>query len=108
MEPPLELELDEPEPEPLDFEAVESAEDEPSPEAFGFVSESDPMSDLERAFEPALERSFLAQPEPLKCTVGGAKALRKVPSAPQAGQNRGPGSLIPWITSVRSPQFEQR
>jgi hypothetical protein len=57
---------------------------------------------------PALERSFFAQPEPLKCTAGSAKALRSVPSAPHAGQNRGPGSLIPWITSVRSPQFEHR
>lgn len=69
---------------------------------------SDPASDLAGAFADELERSFLAQPEPLKWTAGGANALRSVPSAPQAGQNRGPGSLIPWITSVRPAQFEQR
>ena len=85
-----------------------SADDEPSPEALDFALESDPASDLERDFELLLERSFFAHPEPLKCTAGRPKAFRRVPSAPQAGQNRGPGSLIPWITSVRSPQFEQR
>jgi len=55
-----------------------------------------------------LERSFFAQPEPLKWTVGVAKAFRSVPSAPHAGQNRGPGASIPWMTSVVCPQFEQR
>lgn len=54
------------------------------------------------------DRSFFAQPEPLKCTVGVESALRIVPSAPQAGQNRGPASLMPWITSVSCRQFEQR
>jgi hypothetical protein len=54
------------------------------------------------------ERSFFAQPDPLKWTVGGANALRSVPSAPHAGQNRGPGASMPWITSVSCRQDEQR
>jgi hypothetical protein len=53
------------------------------------------------------DRSFLAQPEPLKWTVGAENAFVRVPSAPHAGQNRGPASLMPWITSVRVRQFEQ-
>ena len=52
-------------------------------------------------------RSFFAQPDPLKRIAGVLKPLRSVPSAPQLGQKRGPGSLIPWMTSVRCPQFEQ-
>ena len=54
-----------------------------------------------------LERSFFAQPVPLKWIVGGAKAFVIVPSAPHSGQNLGPGSLIPWTTSVRWPQLLQ-
>jgi hypothetical protein len=44
------------------------------------------------AFLPPLAecRSFFAHPEPLKTMVGGANALRIVPSAPQAGQKIGP------------------
>jgi hypothetical protein len=53
------------------------------------------------------DRSFFAQPEPLKWTAGAVSALVSVPSAPQLGQNRGPVSLMPWITSVRCRQFEQ-
>jgi hypothetical protein len=53
------------------------------------------------------ERSFLAQPEPLKWTAGETKALRSVSSAPHAGQNRGAGASIPWMNSVRVEQFEQ-
>jgi hypothetical protein len=53
------------------------------------------------------ERSFFAQPEPLKWIAGLTSALRIVPSVPQLGQKRGPGSLIPWITSTRCRQFEQ-
>ena len=50
----------------------------------------------------ALEaRSFLAQPDPLNRNVGVVKPFRIVPSAPQAGQNRGPSSWMPWMTSVR-------
>ena len=75
----------------------------------------DPSDESLAGAEPALdrvplelERSFFAQPEPLKWTAGVAKALRRVPSAPHAGQNRGPGALMPWMTSVVCPQFEQR
>jgi hypothetical protein len=53
------------------------------------------------------DRSFLAQPEPLKWIAGVASALRIPPSNPQLGQKRGPASLIPWITSTRCWQFEQ-
>jgi hypothetical protein len=55
----------------------------------------------------AEDRSFFAQPEPLKWTVGAVNAFVSVPSAPHAGQNRGPASLMPWITSVRVWQLEQ-
>jgi hypothetical protein len=54
-----------------------------------------------------LDRSFLAQPDPLKWTVGAANVLRIVPSAPHAGQNRGPGASMPWITSVFCRQDAQ-
>jgi hypothetical protein len=57
--------------------------------------------------DAALDRSFLAQPEPLKWIVGGANAFVIVPSAPQLGQNLGPLSWIPWTTSVRWPQLLQ-
>jgi hypothetical protein len=50
-------------------------------------------------------RSTLAQPEPLKTMAGLENSLRIVPSAPHSGQNRGPPSLIPWITSVVRPQL---
>jgi hypothetical protein len=81
---------------PLDVLAAASPEDE---EELAFA-----------AFVRALlaeDRSFFAQPEPLKWTVGAVNALVMVPSAPQLGQNRGPASLMPWITSVRCRQFEQ-
>jgi len=52
-------------------------------------------------------RSFFAQPEPLKWIAGVVNPFRSVPSAPQLGQNRGAGSLIRWMTSVRCPQLEQ-
>ena len=53
------------------------------------------------------ERSFFAQPDPLKCTAGVLKPFRIVPSAPHSGQKRGPWSLMPWITSVTRPQLVQ-
>jgi hypothetical protein len=52
-------------------------------------------------------RSFFAQPEPLKRIAGVLKPFFREPSAPQLGQNRGVGSLIPWMTSVRWPHVEQ-
>jgi hypothetical protein len=51
--------------------------------------------------EPLDARSLRAHPEPLKWTAGVLKPFFMVPSAPQLGQNRGPSSLIPWMTSVR-------
>jgi len=59
------------------------------------------------AFVALDTRSFLAQPLPLKWTAGVLKPLRSVPSAPQAGQNRGPSALMPWMTSVTRPHEVQ-
>jgi hypothetical protein len=79
-------------------------EDEPSPE---LASEAAELLAFVRA--PLVdERSFLAQPEPLKWTVGVDSAFFMVPSAPHDGQNLGPASLMPWITSVTCRQFEHR
>jgi hypothetical protein len=87
-----------------------------SPASTGFVSdvevEPEPLESLSPDAEDFLAvraawRSFLAQPEPLKTIVGGANVLRIVPSAPQAGQNRGPSSLMPRMMSVRWPQALQ-
>ena len=105
--PALELESLE---EPLGFVEPEPDDADPSPPAVSVLVApvSAPDSDFARALVLADERSFFAQPEPLKCTVGATNALRIVPSAPQAGQNSGPGALIPWITSVRSRQLEHR
>ena len=96
----------------VDAEAVPPAE--PPPDADDAVdSESAPAvgSELDelRALvgEELVERSFLAQPEPLKWTVGAANVLRIVPSRPQLGQVRGPASLIPWRNSTTSPQALQ-
>ena len=91
------------------------------PESFGaegFASLPDPASDapleslelVAAAFDfvPLVDdRSFFAQPEPLKWMAGETIALRRVPSAPQFGQKFGAGSLIPWITSVTCLQLEQ-
>jgi hypothetical protein len=68
----------------------------------------DPPAAAAFVFEPEeLERSFLAQPEPLKWTDGATNAFRSVSSAPQLGQKRGWGASIPWMNSVRVVQFEQ-
>jgi hypothetical protein len=70
--------------------------------------------DAESLPDPAREvldaadaRSFFAHPEPLKWTAGVLKPLRIVPSAPHSGQKRGPGSLIPWITSASRRHLPQ-
>jgi hypothetical protein len=65
----------------------------------------DPPLDDDRPLEA--RRSTLAQPEPLKTIDGADIALRIVPSAPHSGQNRGPASLMPWMTSVTRPQLRQ-
>jgi hypothetical protein len=104
-------------PEPPD--SFEPARDEPSPEPDECSLEpgepsleavEPPDSDAAAAFvfvPLELDRSFLAQPEPLKWTDGATKALRRVSSAPQAGQNFGAGASIPWMNSVRVEHFEQ-
>jgi hypothetical protein len=66
----------------------------------------EPSADLERA-RLVDDRSFFAQPEPLKWTAGLTSAFRIVASSPHAGQNRGPVSLIRWITSIRCRQDVQ-
>ena len=71
-----------PDPDDPDDEPDPSVEPPEAAEAFVFALE-------------ALDRSFLAQPDPLKWTAGGANALRRVSSAPQAGQNRGAGASMP-------------
>jgi hypothetical protein len=83
---------------------------EPEPGVPPSLEDEPPDSDAAAALvldRLALERSFLAQPEPLKWTFGGTNALRRVSSAPQAGQNRGAGASMPWMNSVRVEQFEQ-
>jgi hypothetical protein len=60
--------------------------------------------DAARVLDP---RSFFAQPVPLKWMAGAVKPFVIVPSAPHSGQNFGPWSLMPWMTSVTWPQAEQ-
>jgi hypothetical protein len=90
-EPLLELEpdsLSEPEPEPV----PPSDELEPLLESL-FSS----LARVDRADDP---RSFFAHPLPLKWIAGATNAFVIVPSAPHSGQNLGPWSLMPWMTSV--------
>jgi hypothetical protein len=93
-----------------DPEAAPPAVEPPSAEPAPLALEVDPDFGDDR-LEPAPaddeRRSSFAQPEPLNTTAGAVIALRIVPSAPQFGQNRGPWSLIPWMTSVTRPQAPQ-
>ncbi|HUQ43887.1 MAG TPA: hypothetical protein VM451_05670 [Candidatus Limnocylindria bacterium] len=84
--------------DPFDF-------DDPSPELSPSPDEA--ALDARVRLLLALDRSFFAQPEPLKWTVGATNAFRSVSSAPQAGQNRGAGASMPWMNSVRVEQVEQ-
>jgi hypothetical protein len=70
------------------------APDSPAPDSPADFAARDFPADEDAA------RSFFAQPEPLKWTAGVVNPLRMAPSAPQAGQNLGAPSWIPWITSV--------
>jgi hypothetical protein len=88
LDPPPSLEVDSVEP------LLPPSRDDESPLDFARV----PLVD---------DRSFLAQPEPLKWMAGLVSALWSVPSAPQFGQNLGPASSIRWITSIRCRQDAQ-
>jgi hypothetical protein len=83
-----------------DDESELDDESAPDDEASELAEESAPEELRDLPDDEVAERSFLAQPEPLKWTAGVAQALRIVPSLPQFGQNHGPESLIPWITST--------
>ena len=91
MRPPAEPESLEPElaPEALLAPSPASVEDEASAVV------------LARA-RLELERSFFAQPEPLKWIDGAEKAFR-TGDAPQIGQASGPLAATPCITSKRWP-----
>jgi hypothetical protein len=101
VEPLLDDEPASPEPPPLLPPDPDSVPELVVAGASSFFAGDDERPEL------ALDRSFFAQPDPLKWMVGGAKALVIVPSAPQFGQNLGPSSWIPWTTSVRWPQLLQ-
>ena len=87
-----------------------SPDDDPLSDALSDAPVPEVVLELAAFVRAALadDRSFFAQPEPLKWMAGVDSALRIVPSAPHEGQKRGPGSLMPWITSVRVRQFAQR
>jgi hypothetical protein len=94
------------------FDEPEDPAEVPSLAGLSFVEPStDPPSpaDADAAFDlDALEadRSFFAQPEPLKWIDGAEKAFRIGPSW-QTGHVVGPSALIPWMTSNRLPQWPQ-
>jgi hypothetical protein len=107
----VELDVDAESPLPAGFVSAAGAVFEsaaaPSPDSFVTDSFDDPASSA--GFDDALiaePRSFFAQPVPLKWIAGAVKPFVIVPSAPHSGQNRGPWSFIPWITSVRWRQAE--
>ena len=77
--------------------------DGPSPA----LDEPSPLDALDdRELDRAADRSFFAQPVPLKWIDGAENALR-TGAAPQTGHVSGPAALSPWITSKRWP-FGQR
>lgn len=95
-------------PDALSPDPLSPEPDDPSADPLDPSPDPESVAAAALVFEPdELDRSFLAQPEPLKCTAGGTKTLRSVSSAPQAGQNRGAGASMPWMNSVRVLQLEQ-
>jgi hypothetical protein len=82
----------------------EVPEDSPEPDAGAGAAAEDSSFFGGDALDGADERSFFAQPVPLKWIAGVVNAFVIVPSAPQLGQNRGPWSWMPWTTSTRCPQ----
>jgi hypothetical protein len=114
----LEAADDDVEESPAGFEPESPLPPDPdSPDADSPEPDSpEPELELELELDPALafvrvlladDRSFFAQPDPLKWIAGVDIARRIVPSWPQFGQTCGPVALIPWITSMRCLQFEQ-
>ncbi len=99
---PVDVEVD-----PSDFELsdFELSDFESAPvdddDAFAEPSVDSDFVEVEAAVDVAF-RSFLAQPEPLKWIVGGAKAFRTVVEW-QIGHSVGPAASIPWTTSKRWP-----
>jgi hypothetical protein len=101
----------------LDDPESDPPEDVRAGSAAGGAAESPRSSRLEvgtASLPPALAeafvlaaapRSFLAQPEPLKCTAGAANPLRI--AAPHLGHAAGPWPWIPWTTSISCPQAVQ-
>lgn len=88
----------------LESPAFESPAFEPSlPFSVAFSFDLSPVLSADPDDEElrVAARSFFAQPEPLNRIAGVLNAFRSLPSAPQLGQKRGAGSLIPWMTSVR-------
>ncbi|MBF8291150.1 MAG: hypothetical protein HW391_2118 [Chloroflexi bacterium] len=87
-----------PDPDPLPSPVAGASLEAASVEGDVLLVLPDPLPD---------DRSFFAQPEPLKWNVGVVNPLRIVPSAPQAGHLAGPVAWIPWITSLPCPQRAQ-
>ncbi len=112
-EPPFDSELPPDSEPPLDSEPLFDSDvgslDEPDSADVEPPAPSPPERALDDRvpLEDPEERSFFAQPDPLKCTAGVLNPFRIVPSAPHSGQKRGPWSLMPWITSVTRPQLVQ-
>jgi hypothetical protein len=94
--------------------AVSAPSDEdPAPEDEPFSDEAVPPSEALSSPLPweepdltAVRRSRLAQPEPLKWTVGAEIAFLTGP-LPHSGQLVGGSAWTPWITSKRRPQAAQ-
>jgi hypothetical protein len=93
--------------ESVPVEAESDALSRPDPSVEFFASPAVTALSSFAFDERAVERSFFAQPLPLKWIVGATHFFVIVLSAPHSGQNFGPGSLIPWMTSVTFRQFEQ-
>ena len=101
-------------PEPAGAEAALPSVPDELPAADGaasdpaLLSESDPAvagaPGSLAALTPLDERSFFAQPEPLKWTAAATTALRMGPP-PQRSHASGPGACTPCTTSTRAPQL---
>jgi hypothetical protein len=102
LEPSLEPDDSLPEPDDSLPEPAESL-----PEPAESVPDPSVAEDAFVADELEDERSFFAQPDPLKWIDGAEKALR-TGAAPQTGHTVGLSALMPWSTSKRWPLLTQR